>query len=153
MEEENNNTIIDQQISDTENDNTKTEEQIREEVIAEIQKENEIKEQVKKEIEKQQREEELEDYKHKRRIRRFFKLIYNIIITIAILFVLFESIMSVFDMQRLNEDKEPLWYINSEVIKTDSGQNTKYNLGLYIIEKIEDNKEVKIILKPFFLKD
>lgn len=85
-------------------------------------------------------------------VKKIVKIIWNIVLTLIFLFVAFETIMGVLNMQRLNEDKDPVWYIDSKVEENDGKKETKYNMGLYTIEKVEDNKETKIMLKPFFLK-
>ena len=131
---------------------TKTEEQIREEVRAEIIKENELKEQAKKELEDRQKEEEMKAYNKKKKARNVTKIIVRVLATLLLLFVLFETIMGILDMNRLNDDKEPLWYIDSKVEVKDNKEITTYNIGLYVIEKVKDEKETKIILKPFFLR-
>ena len=136
-----------------EENKTKTEEEIREEVRAELQKEAELKEQAKKEFEEEQKKEEMKKYKSQSTKRSIFKFFYNIIITIVVLFVLFETIMGFLDMQRLNNEKEPLWYLDVKEEKNDNEKITKYNLGLYTIKKVQDDKGIKIVLKPFFLKD
>ena len=127
-----------------EENNVKSEEQIREEVKAEIQKEEQIKADVKKEMEDQQDN-------AKKTSKKAIKLIWNIVITLVFIFVAFEAIMGVLNMQRLNEDKEPVWYIDTKIESKDGVKETKYNMGLYVIVKTESNKEKKINLKPFFI--
>ena len=129
-------------------DEKKTEEQIREEARQEFEKEAEIKEQAKKELVEQQKQEEMKQSKK----RGVFRFIYRFIITILIIFVIFETVMGLLNMNRLNDDKEPLWYINSKVTEDDGKKITTYNLGLYVIKKEEDNAGKKIVLRPFFLK-
>ena len=55
-------------------------------------------------------------------------------------------------MQRLNEDKEPIWYINKKEEVTKFKSETTYNLGLYRIVKTKEGTEKRTELKPFFLK-
>ena len=136
-----------------EENKTKTEEEIREEVRAELQKEAEIKEQAKKELEEEQKKKEMKKYNSQNRKRSVFKFFYNIIITLVILFVLFETIMGLLDMQRLNDEKEPYWYLDVKEEENEGQKITKYNLGLYVIKKVQDSKGIKIVLKPFFFKD
>ena len=84
--------------------------------------------------------------------RSVWVIVLRLVCAAVLLFVIFETVMGVLDMQRLNEDKEPLWYIDSSEEVTDEAKITRYNLGLYVIDKTEDSKETKIILKPFFIK-
>lgn len=131
----------------------KTEEEIREEVRAELQREEEIKQQARKELEEEQKKEEMKKYNSQNRVRKILRFFYNGIVTLLILFVLFETIMGILDMQRLNEEKEPLWYLDVKEEQKENQKITKYNLGLYVIRKVQDDKGIKIVLKPFFLKD
>ena len=112
----------------------------------------EIKNQARKELEEEQKREELKEYKSSKRKRKLGKFIWRIIETIICLFILFETIMGVLDMQRLNEDKEPVWYLDTKVETVEGKQETTYNLGLYVIKKVIDDKEKRISLKPFFIK-
>ena len=117
----------------------KTEEEIREEVKeevrAELEKETEIKEQAEKEN------------------KKVFKKIYNIIITILLLLIIADTAIGIIDMKKLENKEEPVWYLDSKVEETGSSKTTTYNLGIYVVQQIEDEKETKIVLKPFFLKN
>ena len=138
-----------------ENDNlevTKSEEQIREEVRKELEREQEIKEEAKQELKEQQKQEEMREYESKRKRRSIGKIIWRVITSIIIIFLLFEIIMGVLDMQRINEDKDPVWYISSKVEEKDGTKETTYDLGLYVIVKSVNKKESRTFLKPFFLK-
>lgn len=120
-------------------ENNKTEEQIREEA--------------KKEFMEQQQQEELEKLKGKKRRKKVFNFIYKTIATLLVLFILFETVMGILNMNRLNDDKEPLWYIDKKIENVDNKKETTYNIGLYVIKKVEDNQEKKIMLKPFFIQE
>lgn len=126
----------------------KSEEQIREEVKAEFEKELQIKEQAKQELLDEQRKIE----RAKRKKENIRSLIYRIIFGVIFLFVLFETVIGVLDMQRLNDDKKPVWYIDEKVENKDNKEITTYNLGLYVIIKTKQEDGIKIVLKPFFLK-
>ena len=126
-------------------ENSKTEEEIRKEVKEELKKEQEIKEEVKRELRKE------EEAKNKR--KRVFRFIWNTIVTIVVLVILFLTVMGVLDMQRLNDEKEPYWYMSTSTETVGSKTITKYDLALYVITKTVDGNDVKIVLKPFFIKD
>ena len=128
-----------------EDNNVKSEEQIREEVRAEMEKEAQLKDEVRKEMEAQKASD-------KHTVKKVVRIIWNIVLTLAFIFIAFETIMGVLNMQRLNEDKDPVWYIDSKVEEKDGKKETTYNMGLYTIEKVEDDKETKLMLKPFFIK-
>ena len=134
------------------NNNVKSEEQIREEIKAELEAENEIKEQAKKEAIEEIKQEEISKHNSKERKKGVLRFIYNTIITLLILFIIFETVIGILDMQRINDDKEPIWYFDSKEEILEDGKSTTYNLGLYVIEKIEKNSEKKVELKPFFMK-
>ena len=110
------------------------------------------REALKKELKEEIKKEEIAEYEGKRKKRRVFRTITNIILIAAFLFILFETVMGILDMQRINEDKDPIWYIDSKTEVTEKKEVTTYNLGLYKIVRTDDSKATKITLKPFFLK-
>ena len=126
----------------------KTEQEIKDEAKKEFEREQEIKEQAKKELLDEQKKSE----KKKNGVSSIIRLFFNIIFTLLFLFVLFETVMGVLDMQRINEDQEPIWYMDSKVETIEGGEQTVYNLGLYVIIKTKVNNEVKVVLKPFFFQ-
>ena len=126
----------------------KSEEQIREEAKAEFEKEMQIKEQAKQELLDEQRKIE----KSRRKREGIRSLIFRLIFGAIFLFVLFETVIGVLDMQRLNDDKKPVWYIDEKVENKDNKEITTYNLGLYVIIKTKQEDGIRIVLKPFFLK-
>lgn len=130
----------------------KTEEEIKEEAKKEFEKEAEIKEQAKKELLEEQKREELKEYNSTKRKRSVGKIISRIIWGLVFLFILFETVIGILDMNRLNNDKEPVWYFSKKTEKTKNKTETTYNLGLYVIVKSTEGREKKIMLKPFFLK-
>jgi len=126
----------------------KTEDEIREEAKQEFEKEQAIKEQSKLELQKQEEKEN----KTKNKKRKVVNIIFRVFFVLLFLFVLFETIMGVLGMQRLNEDKEPIWYISSKTEKNKNGEEIVYDLGLYVIIKTTEGNETKTILRPFFLR-
>ncbi|MDD6223788.1 MAG: hypothetical protein PUB18_02180 [bacterium] len=87
--------------------------------------------------------------KKKSTIRRVFNVIYYILFTIIVL----EAIIGIINMKRLNDGQEPILYINSKKEETTNKVTTSYNLGLYKIIKTDTEKDTRIVLKPFFIKD
>ena len=84
--------------------------------------------------------------------KKVMKIIGRIIYVIIGLFLLFEVIIGFLNMEKLNNDEEPIWYFSSKEEKTQSKSEITYNLGLYKIVKTKDKTEKRIVLKPFFLK-
>ncbi len=118
----------------------------------ELEKVEEIKEQVKHEIKEEQQKEELKEEASTKVKRGIGKIISRIIWTAFFLFILFEAVMGILDMNRLSNDQEPVWYFDSKTEKTKNKTETTYNLGLYVIVKTTEGNEKRIELKPFFLK-
>lgn len=120
---------------------TKTEEEIREEVRKEIERENELKEQ-----------EEIQKDKVKKTSKKVARIIWSLAMTLVFVYVVFVTIMGILNMQRLNEDKTPMWYFSTKVVEKDGKKDTYYNFGLYDIVKTEDASGSKAMIKPFFIK-
>ena len=132
-----------EKIEELENDDLR--EELKEEIKEEIQKENK-KAQLKEE---RKLEEEIKERRKKRKIGR---IIWNTVIIIFFLVIIFEAAIGIINMQRISDDKEPVWYISSKKNDNDKKKETSYNLGLYKIIKTETSKQTKITLKPFFIK-
>ena len=128
--------------------NVKTEEQIREEVKQEIEREEEIRQEVRDELKQENQEDNA-----KRKSKKIARIIWSIIMWAVFLFVLFEAVMGILNMKRLNEEKEPLWYLNTKVVEKDGKKQTSYEIGLYDIVKVEDSAGKRIILRPFFINE
>lgn len=95
----------------------------------------------------------MEETKEKRSIvKSIFRFIYNTIITLITLLVIFEAVIGLINMQKINNEEEPVWYLNKKEIQTEEKKEIKYNLGLYNIVKTEEKGKMNIVLKPFFLK-
>ena len=54
-------------------------------------------------------------------------------------------------MNKINNEEEPVWYLDKKEVKTTEKIEIKYNLGLYNIVKTIEKGKMKIILKPFFI--
>ena len=147
MEEENK--ITEEAVEETK---PKTEEEIRAEVRAELEHEQEIKDQAKREVEREELKKEEKKANRKRRKRSIGRLIWNIISTAIVLAIIFFTVMGLLDMQRLNNNEEPYWYISMKTEDIDNKKVTTYDLALYEIIKEEGNSEKKLTLRPFFLK-
>ena len=81
----------------------------------------------------------MEETKEKRSIvKSIFRFIYNTIITLITLLVIFEAVIGLINMQKINNEEEPVWYLNKKEIKTEEKKEIKYNLGLYNIVKTEE---------------
>ena len=130
----------------------KSEAENREVVKKELEKENEISEQTIKEFQEERKQEELSEYKNTSKKFSISKIIFRIVWTILLLFILFEVVIGFLDMNRLNNNQEPLWYFNSRIEKVNNKTETTYNLGLYVIVKTFDGNSTRVVLKPFFLK-
>lgn len=113
-----------------------------------VKTEEEIRQEVKQELQEEQEKKELNGKKK----RSVVRVISSIIFTLLFLFILFETIMGILDMQKINENKEPIWYINSKTEKSNGKTETIYDLGLYVIVKTNEGNKTKTMLKPFFLK-
>ena len=84
--------------------------------------------------------------------KSIFKFIYNTIITLLTIVVIFEAAIGLINMQKINNDEEPVWYLDKQEEKTTEKIEIKYNLGLYKIVKTTEKGKMSTTLKPFFLK-
>ena len=119
----------------------KTEEELREE----------IKEELKQEAENKEKQEQLE-IKEQEKKHRVGRITLRLFFILLFLFILAETVIGVINMQRLNNNEEPIWYIDSKTEKSTNKTEITYNLGLYVIVKTKEGNETKTTLKPFFLK-
>ena len=112
----------------------KTEEEIRREVREEIQKENEIK--------------EIKANTKRSIIAIFLRIIF---VLILICFIVLTA-LGVLNMNKMSEDKEPVWCFKQET-KNENGKKEKIcDLGLYVVIRSIQGNETQTSLKPFFLK-
>lgn len=81
------------------------------------------------------------------------KIALNIITTVLFVFILVEAAIGIINMQRINNEEEPIWYLSTKTTETELKTETEYNLGLYKIVKTDTARETKITLKPFFLSN
>ena len=95
---------------------------------------------------------EVKEKKKPSGIGKFFKFIFNTIITLAVIAILLNTVIGVLDMQKLNNGEDPLWYTDVETSNDDGATKTTYKIGLYVVEKVQDGQSTKMMLKPFFLK-
>lgn len=87
----------------------------------------------------------------KKVVKGVFNVIYKIISFLITLLIIFEVVIGVVNMNKINNEEDPVWYLDmKEEVKEDK-KETKYNLGLYKIVKTEEKGKMKIMLKPFFL--
>lgn len=107
-------------------------------------------------IEKEKSDQELaslQQTKKKKKKRKIGRLIGNLIFTVIVLVIVFEAIVGIVNMKKINEGEEPIWYLSSEKQEEATKIITKYNLGLYRIVKTDTDKDTRIVLKPFFIGD
>ena len=83
---------------------------------------------------------------------KILRFISRILYLLIILFVIFEVVIGILNMQRLNNDKEPIWYFSSTQENTKTKKEIRYHLGLYVIVKTTEGGETRLVLKPFFLQ-
>ena len=77
----------------------------------------------------------MEESKGKKIVKGIFKFIYNAIVTVITLVAIFEVIIGVVNMNKINNEEEPVWYLDKKEVKTTEKIEIKYNLGLYNIVK------------------
>lgn len=98
----------------------------------------------------------MEDYKKesigKKIIKGIFKVIYRIITISITLLIIFEVAIGIINMNKINNEEEPVWYLDKKEERTLEKIEIKYNLGLYKIVKTMEKGKMKIVLKPFFIK-
>ena len=87
----------------------------------------------------------------KKVVKGVYKVIYKIISTLITLLILFEVIIGVVNMYKINNEEEPVWYLDKKEEQKENVKETRYNLGLYKIVKTEEQGKMKTMLKPFFL--
>ena len=103
---------------------------------------------IKKEKIEENKEEKKE--KNKKRRRKVRKIIVDIIIGLIFIFIIFETVIGMINMQKINNEEKPVWYISKKVETNNLKTETTYNLGLYKIVKTDTAKKTTTTLKPFF---
>lgn len=96
---------------------------------------------------------ETDSKRKKKKKNRVFSIVFNIITIIIFLLILFQVIIGVVNMQKINNKEKPVWYLSTNTKETELKTVTEYNLGLYRIVKTDTKKETKVTLKPFFIRD
>lgn len=86
----------------------------------------------------------------KKKKRKVGKIIVDILVGILFLFVIFEAVIGMINMQKINNEEKPVWYISKKVESNNLKTETTYNLGLYKIIKTDTAKKTTTTLKPFF---
>lgn len=86
----------------------------------------------------------------KKKKKRVGKIIVDILVGILFLFVIFEAVIGMINMQKINNEEKPVWYISKKVESNNLKTETTYNLGLYKIIKTDTAKKTTTTLKPFF---
>ena len=125
-----------------------TNEQTAQELVElEPKKKEDVQQEIKEEV-----KEEIKKYEVSKKKSGIGKILSRIIWTVLFLFILFETVIGILDMTRLNNNQEPVWYFDSKTEKTNNKTETTYNLGLYVIVQTTERNEKRIVLKPFFLK-
>lgn len=104
---------------------------------------NELKEQV----------QELDKKISKKKKKKVARIIGDIIFSIIFLIILFEAVIGIIDMKKINNGEEPLWYLSHKKTEDDTKIVNDYNIGLYRIVKTETSKETRTTLKLFFIDD
>ena len=116
-------------------------------------KDEKIKEKVLEEEELEQEKEIKEEIKERRKKRKTGRIIGNVIFTVLFLVLVFEAAIGIINMQRINDEKDPVWYLSTDKKETELKTETIYNLGLYKIVKTDTSKKTTVTLRPFFIGD
>ena len=94
-----------------------------------------------------------EPKKKKKKKKKIGRIISDIIIFLLFIVIVFEIVIGMVNMQRISDEKEPVWYLSTKTVETDLKNETIYNLGLYKIVKTDTSKKTTVSLKPFFIAD
>ena len=96
-------------------------------------------------------ENNIKERKSKSNVKKVIRYIWSTLMILLLLFVLFEAIMGIFNMKRLSDNEEPIWYFARRYVEKDNRKETSFKMGLYDIVKIEEVNGSRITLKPFFI--
>lgn len=108
---------------------------------------------VEKEIKEPSKEEKAVKEEPKKQKKKVGRIIIDVAIFLLFIVIILEAAIGIINMQKLNNDEKPVWYISTRTNKTDKKEQTIYNLGLYKIVKTDTAKKTTIQLKPFFIGD
>ena len=100
-----------------------------------------------------QKEKEKEEEKINKPKRKKFKIFTDIIVFIIFFIIILEAAIGFINMQKIQNEEEPVWYLSTKTIKTEKKTEKIYNLGLYKIVKTDTAKNTIIRLVPFFIGD
>ena len=104
-------------------------------------------------IDENEKLEEIKEEKPRKKKKKIGRIIGNIIVTLLFLVIIAEATIGIINMQRINDDKEAIWYISKKDNSNEVKKEVIYNLGLYKIVRTDTSKKTKIALKPFFVGD
>ena len=96
---------------------------------------------------------ELDKKINKKKKRKVSRIIFNILFTIVFIIIIFEAVVGIIDMKKINNNEEPIWYLNHKKTEDDTKIVNDYNIGLYRIVKTETSKETRTVLKLFFIDE
>ena len=96
---------------------------------------------------------ELDEQINKKKKKKVSRIIGDIVFSIIFILILFEAVIGIIDMKKINENEEPVWYLSHKKTEDDTKIVNDYNIGLYRIVKTETSKETRTTLKLFFIED
>ena len=94
-----------------------------------------------------------EKTKIKRKKKKTGRIITDVILFLLFIVIVFEIVIGMVNMQRISNEKEPVWYLSSKKNETELKTEVTYNLGLYKIIKTDTSKKTTVSLRPFFIGD
>ena len=95
----------------------------------------------------------MEEPKKKKKKKKLGRIITDVLLFLLFIVIVFEIVIGMVNMQRISDEKEPVWYLSSKTVETDLKNEVIYNLGLYKIVKTDTSKKTTVSLKPFFIAD
>lgn len=104
-------------------------------------------------LELKEQVEELNKKISKKKKKKVGRIIGDVIFTVVFLLILFEAVIGIINMKKINNNEEPVWCISHKKIEDDKKIVNDYNLGLYRIVKTETEKETRTVLKLFFIDE
>ena len=110
----------------------------------------EVKEESKEELEIEKKPND--DKKEDKEKTSIVAVISRIMFVLVFLFLIAETVLGVLNLQKIDDDKEPIWCIKYETKDEDGKKEKICDIGFYVIVKTKKGNETKTSLKPFFLK-
>ena len=111
----------------------------------------EIKIDENKDLEVNKETEKIETEKPKKKKKKISRIITDLLLFLVFVIIVFEIVIGMIIMQRISDEKEPVWYLSSNKVETELKNEVTYNLGLYKIVKTDTSKKTTVSLKPFFI--